>query len=68
MSISREDIDNRHIKTLSISVNHVMRYIDTMGKKDKKTMSDVYPIEMTENNKNTSWVIYNTFMMIYWED
>ena len=51
MSISREDIDNRHIKTLSISVNHVMRYIDTMGKKDKKTMSDVNPIEMTENNK-----------------
>ena len=28
-----------------------MRYIDTMGQKDKKTMSDVYPIEMTENNK-----------------
>ena len=51
MSISRDDIANRHIKTLSISVNHVMRYIDTMGKKDKKTMSDVYPIEMTENNK-----------------
>ena len=51
MSISRDDIPNRHIKTLSISVNHVMRYIDTMGKKDKKTMSDVYPIEMTENNK-----------------
>ena len=38
MSISREDIDNRHIKTLSISVSHVMRYIDTMGKKDKKTI------------------------------
>ena len=51
MSISRDDIANRHIKTLSISVNHVMRYIDIMGKKDKKTMSDVYPIEMTENNK-----------------
>ena len=44
MSISREDIDNRQIKTLSISVSHVMRYIDTMGQKDKKTMSYVYPI------------------------
>ena len=35
MSISNEDIHKNHVKTLSISVNHVMRYIDIMGKKDK---------------------------------
>ena len=47
MSISRDDIANRHIKTLSISVNHVIGYIDAMFHKRKK--GEI--VEMTENHR-----------------
>ena len=36
MSISRDDIANRHIKTLSISVTLVIGYIDAMFHRLKK--------------------------------
>jgi len=47
MSISNEDIHNRHIKTLSISVTHVIGYIDAMFYKREKGEL----IEMTENHR-----------------
>ena len=47
MSISRDDIANRHIKTLSISVNHVIGYIDAMFHKLKK--GEI--VEMTESRR-----------------
>ena len=47
MSISRDDIANRHIKTLSISVTHVIGYIDAMFHKRKK--GEI--VEMTENHR-----------------
>ena len=47
MSISREDIQNRHIKTLSISVTHVIGYIDAMF--DKLKRGEI--VEMTESRR-----------------
>ena len=47
MSISRDDIANRHIKTLSISVTHVIGYIDAMFHRLKKDEVVV----MTENHR-----------------
>ena len=47
MSISREDIQNHHIKTLSINVTHVIRYLDVMFDKLKK--GEI--VEMTENRR-----------------
>ena len=38
-------------ENLSISVSHVIRYINAMVPKDKKTMQDAYPVEMTETEK-----------------
>jgi len=47
MSISGDDITNHHIKTLSISVTHVIGYIDAMFPKYKKDEI----VEMTENHR-----------------
>ena len=47
MSISRDDIANRHIKTLSISVTHVIGYIDAMFHRLKKDEI----VEMTESRR-----------------
>ena len=47
MPISRDDIYNRHIKTLSISVIHVIGYLDAMFDKLKK--GEI--VEMTENRR-----------------
>ena len=47
IAISNEDIRNRHIKTLSISVTHVIGYIDAMFHKLKK--GDI--VEMTESRR-----------------
>ena len=47
MSISRDDIANGHIKTLSISVTHVIGYIDAMFHKLKK--GEI--VEMTESRR-----------------
>ena len=44
MSISNEDIHKNHVKTLSISVKYVMGYIESMVTKDKKTISEIYPV------------------------
>ena len=52
MSISNEDISNNHVKTLSIGVKHLMYYIGALVPKDKKTMGDIYPIEVTAEQKN----------------
>ena len=35
-----------------IQISHVIRYINAMVSKDKKTMQDSYPVEMNENQKN----------------
>ena len=35
-----------------IRISHVIRYINAMVPKDKKTMQDNYPVEMSENQKN----------------
>ena len=52
MSISNEDINNNHVKTLSIRVSHLIGYINQLPAKDKKTLADVYPIEMPESSKD----------------
>ena len=51
-SISNEDIRNNHVKTLSMMVQHVMFYINAMIPKDKRTVSDIYPAEMTKIHKD----------------
>ena len=62
MSTSNEDIYNNHVKTLSISVKHVMGYIEAMVPKDKKTISEIYPVEMSETQKD---YIINHLQYIY---
>ena len=62
MSISNEDIHNNHVKTLSISVKYVMGYIEAMVPKDKKTISEIYPVEMHESQKDH---IINHLQYIY---
>ena len=39
-------------ESLSIRLSHVVRYINAMVPKDKKTMQDNYPVEMSEAQKN----------------
>ena len=39
-------------ESLSIRLSHVVRYINAMVPKDKKTMLDNYPVEMSESQKN----------------
>ena len=39
-------------ENLSVNVSHVIRYINEMVPKDKKTMQDNYPVEMSEAQKN----------------
>ena len=39
-------------ENLSVSVNHVIRYINEMVPKDKKTLQPIYPVEMSESQKN----------------
>ena len=62
MSISNEDINNNHVKTLSINVSHVIRYVEAMIPKDKKTIADIYPVEMHETQKD---YIVNHLQYIY---
>ena len=52
MSISNEDIHKNHVKTLSINVKHLIYYIEAMIPKDRRTMGDIYPVEMTEAQKD----------------
>jgi hypothetical protein len=52
MSISSEDIHNNHLKTLSIGVKHLMYCIEEMVPKDKRTRAPIYPVELTEEQKN----------------
>ena len=35
-----------------VRISHVIRYINAMVGKDKKTMQDSYPAEMSESQKN----------------
>ena len=35
-----------------IRISHVIRYINAMIPKDKKTMQDSYPVEMNENQND----------------
>ena len=52
MSINNEYIHKNHIKSLSINVKHLIYYIEAMIPKDRRTMNDIYPIEMTESQKD----------------
>ena len=47
MSISRRDIENKHLETLSINVVHIIGYIDGMFSKIKKGQI----VEMTANHR-----------------
>ena len=47
MSISRRDIENKHLETLSINVVHIIGYIDGMFFKNKKDQT----VEMTANHR-----------------
>ena len=47
MSISRRDIENQHLETLSINVVHIIGYIDGMFSKIKKGQI----VEMTANHR-----------------
>ena len=51
MSISNEYIHKNNIKSLSINVRHLIYYIEAMIPKDRRTMGDIYPVEMTEAHK-----------------
>jgi len=35
-----------------IRISHVIRYINSMVTKDKKTLQDSYPVEMSQNQKD----------------
>ena len=48
MSISRRDIENQHLETLSINVVHIIGYIDGMFSKIKKGQI----VEMTVNHRD----------------
>ena len=39
-------------ENLSVSVSHVIRYINEMVPKDKRTLQSIYPVEMSEAQKN----------------
>ena len=39
-------------ESLSIRLSHVVRYINAMVPKDKKTLQSIYPVEMSEAQKN----------------
>ena len=52
MSISNEDINNNHVKILSTRVGHLINYVNVMVTKDKKSGSEIYPIEMTKFHKD----------------
>ena len=39
-------------ENLSVSVSHVIRYINEMVPKDKRTLQSIYPVEMREAQKN----------------
>ena len=51
-------------ENLSVSVSHVIRYINEMVPKDKRTLQSIYPVEMSESQKNyiishLQYVLYN---------
>ena len=39
-------------ENLSVSVSHVIRYINEMVPKDTRTLQSIYPVEMSEAQKN----------------
>ena len=39
-------------ENLSVSVSHVIRYINEKVPKDKRTLQSIYPVEMSEAQKN----------------
>ena len=39
-------------ENLSVSVSHVIRYINEMVPKDKRTLQSIYPAAMSEAQKN----------------
>ena len=39
-------------ESLSIRLSHVVRYINAMVPKDKRTLQSIYPVEMSEAQKN----------------
>ena len=43
---------NKINNDIDIRLSHVMGYINAMEPKDKKTMQDNYPVEMSEAQKN----------------
>ncbi len=43
---------NKVNNDIDIRLSHVMRYINAMIPKDKKTMQDNFPVEMSEEQKN----------------
>ena len=43
---------NKINNDIDIRLSHVMGYINAMVPKDKKTMQDNYPVEMSEAQKN----------------
>ena len=43
---------NKVNNDIDIRLSHVMRYINAMIPKDKKTMQDNFPVEMSEEQNN----------------
>ena len=41
-----------NLEDLPLRVKHLIRYMNSIVPKDKKTMADKYPVEMTETDKD----------------
>tara|TARA_Y100000310_G_C20571480_1_gene758247 strand:- start:1084 stop:1254 length:171 start_codon:yes stop_codon:yes gene_type:complete len=40
-----------NVEDIPLRVKHLIRYMDSMVPKDKKTMADKYPVEMTKTDE-----------------
>ena len=50
-SISDEDFTHHRINTLAVNVSHVIGYIKALVTRDRRSAAEIYPIEITETNK-----------------
>ena len=41
-----------NVEDIPLKLKHLIRYMDSMVPKDKKTMADKYPVEMTKTDKD----------------
>ena len=41
-----------NVEDIPLRVKHLMRYMNSIVPKDKKTMADKYPVEMTKTDKD----------------